>query len=327
MDRLIQEFPEQLLEAIAIGQQAKLTPHSQPLHNIFVSGLGGSGIGANFVQSFIDQECNVPFTVNKGYHIPKSVGANTLAIFSSYSGNTEETLSALQQAIPTGAKIVCVASGGKLLELAKTHHFDYIALPAGKPSPRACLGYSLVQQLFIFQHFGFIGDSYLRAIRSSVELLNSELSDIQARAQMIAQFLYQKIAIIYTEDRMEPVAVRLRQQLNENAKVLCWHHVIPEMNHNELVGWTQPNENLAVLILRNADDYNRNQIRTNINKDIIRKYASVVELYSKGNNQVERAMYLVHLGDWISWYLAVLNGCDAVEVNVINFLKGELSKY
>jgi glucose/mannose-6-phosphate isomerase len=126
---------------------------------------------------------------------------------------------------------------------------------------------------------------------------------------------------------MEPVAVRLRQQINENSKALCWHHVVPEMNHNELVGWTEKNENLAVLYLRNDDDYSRNVVRMDINKKIIGQYAGdIIEVYSKGESLAEKALYLVHLGDWISWYLAELRGVDALEVNVIDFLKGELAK-
>jgi glucose/mannose-6-phosphate isomerase len=251
----------------------------------------------------------------------------TLAIASSYSGNTEETLISYDQIKKQGARIICVASGGKILEKAKSDNFDYIQVPSGWPSPRACLGYSLSAQLWILHHLGFISDRSILDVQSAVQLLRTESAAIKVQAEAIAKRLFQKIPVIYIEDRMEPVAVRLRQQINENSKTLCWHHVVPEMNHNELVGWTEKNENLVVLYLRNEDDYERNVLRMDINKSIIGQYASdIIEVYSKGNSMIEKALYLVHLGDWVSWYLAQLRGVDALEVNVIDFLKGELAK-
>ena len=153
------------------------------------------------------------------------------------------------------------------------------------------------------------------------------MDQIKIDAKEVANQLHGKIPIIYTTDRMESVAVRLRQQINENSKMLCWHHVIPEMNHNELVGWRIKDDKLAVLYMRNNDDFKRNQVRIDINKEIISKYSSnIIEVHSKGSSLVERAMYFVHLGDWISWYLSEMRGVDAIEVDVIDYLKSELSK-
>ena len=126
---------------------------------------------------------------------------------------------------------------------------------------------------------------------------------------------------------MEAVAIRARQQINENAKMLCWHHAIPEMNHNELVGWRSKSDQLAVLIFRNSDDHPKNQRRIEISKTVIAKYTPhISEIYSKGNSLVERSMYFVHFGDWLSWYLSKLNGRDAIEIDVIDFLKSKLAE-
>lgn len=327
MDSLIERFMDQLEEAVEIGRKASVQPLSFDVHHIYVAGLGGSGIGADFVGAFIQNECKVPFIVRKGYTVPAYVGKNTLAIANSYSGNTEETLISYDQMKKSGARIICVASGGKLIEKAKEDHFDFVQVPSDWPSPRACLGYSLTVQLWVLQHLGFISDKYIREIQSSIKLLRNESADIKIKAEEIANRLHHHIPVIYIEDRMEPVAVRLRQQINENSKALCWHHVVPEMNHNELVGWRERNENLAVLYLRNEDDYDRNKVRMDINKEIISQYVNeIIEVNSKGNTMIERAMYLVHLGDWISWYLAQLRGVDALEVKVIDYLKGELAK-
>ena len=327
MDQLIKEFPQQLDKALEIGKNATLTKPESPIYNVFVAGMGGSGIGANFVAELIREECKVPFLIGKGYSAPGFVGKNTLVIASSYSGNTEETLETFQQILNSGAKIVIVSSGGKLIELAKENDLDFIQVPAGSPSPRACLGYSLVQQLFILNKLGLISDTIINDVEAASELIKKEQEDIQFRAERIAPMLQNKIPVIYTTDRMEAVAVRFRQQVNENGKNLAWHHVIPEMNHNELVGWRDDYNQLAVLYFRNKDDYPRNQVRMDINKEIISNYTtSIIEVYSKGQSLAERMLYFVHLGDWISVNLAALKNVDAVEIKVIDYLKSELGK-
>lgn len=327
MDQLVAEFPQQLLEALQIGQAASIRPHTAPIYRAHAAGLGGSGIGANFVASFIREECGIPYTVSKGYSVPKYVDHNTLAIASSYSGNTEETLESFQQFLQSGAKVVCIASGGKLIEAAREHGLDFIQLPGGKPAPRACLGYSLVQQLFVFHKLGFISAYTLDAVKQAADLLAEEQELIQEKAAQIAGYLLGKLPIIYVSDRMEPVAVRFRQQLNENSKMLCWHHVLPEMNHNELVGWRDSHPEAAVVYLRNSDDHFRNQLRIDINKEIIGNYTnSIIEIFSRGENLIVRSLYLVHLVDWISVYLAERKQIDAMEIKVIDYLKGELAK-
>jgi len=327
MNNLIEQFPDQVMEALEIGDKAVINAHDKTINRVYVAGLGGSGIGANYVAEFVRDECPIPYCVGKGYSIPKYIDENTLAICSSYSGNTEETLYAFNAMLETGAKIVVISSGGKLIEAAKENGLDFIQVPANSPSPRACLGYSIIQQLFVLNKLGFINDSFKSALKTSVDQLKFDLEDIQKSAKAVADRIHDKIPIIYTTDRMEAVAVRLRQQINENSKMLCWHHVIPEMNHNELVGWREKHPNVAVIYLRNNDDFKRNQLRININQEIIGKYTdTIIDIFSKGNTLIEKAFYLTHLGDWISWYLSELKNVDAIEIDVINYLKSELAK-
>ena len=327
MDQLISRFTEQLKQAVQIGSEAEISPHAHEITEVYVAGLGGSGIGANFVSEFIREESAIPYNVGKGYSIPAYVDQNTLAIASSYSGNTEETLSSFNQIEKTGAKIVVISSGGMLISIAKEKGYDYIRVPSDWPSPRACLGYSLIQQIAVLQKLNIISSSCMESIEKSINLIDQESESIKIEAKKIADKLHHKIPIIYTSDRMESVAVRLRQQINENSKALCWHHVIPEMNHNELVGWRDKNDDLAVIYLRNEDDFKRNSIRMDINQEIISKYTdTIINVYSKGNDLIEKALYLVHLGDWVSWYLSELRDMDAIEVDVIDYLKGELAK-
>ncbi|MEM9548519.1 MAG: bifunctional phosphoglucose/phosphomannose isomerase [Bacteroidota bacterium] len=327
MDTLIDRFPAQLKEALEIGHGATIRQHDKPINKIYVAGLGGSGIGGDFVSEMVKDECKVPYLVGKGYSIPAYIDENTLAIISSYSGNTEETLSAFDQIEKTGAKIVCIASGGKVIARAQEADYDYIKVPDDWPSPRACLGYSLIQQIFVLEKLNFISSTISGQIKTAIDVIKYDQDDIKAQAKIIANQLYGKTPIIYTTDRMESVAVRLRQQINENSKLLCWHHVIPEMNHNELVGWKDKRDDVAVLYLRNKDDFKRNALRIDINKKIISGLTNtVIEAYSKGKSLPEKMLYFVNLGDWISWYMSELHGVDSIEVDVIDYLKGELAK-
>jgi len=327
MDQLIDKFTVQIEESITIGQNAIITQPDNPIHNVYVAGLGGSGIGGNFVSEFVYDELKVPYNVGKTYEIPAWVGPNTLAIASSYSGNTEETLEAFGKLQKTGAKLVVISSGGKLIEIAKESRINHILLPGGWPSPRACLGYSLIQQLFVLKHLDLIGDTFIDQLKTTVNQLKFNQDEIKKDAKTLAQFLHGRIPVIYTTNRMEAVALRFRQQVNENSKQLCWHNVIPEMNHNELVGWKQENEKLAVVYFRSKSDSKRNSVRIDINKKIINKYTPhIVELWSRGNSLVEQALYFVHLGDYTSFYLSQLNNEDSIEIDVIDYLKAELAK-
>src|ERR1035437_1826163 len=325
MKELIENFSTQLKEAIKIGESADLTKTNSSIRNVMITGLGGSGIGGTIISEIAENQSSVPVNVNKDYFLPEYVNHETLVIVSSYSGNTEETLNAFEVALERKAKIVCITSGGKILALAKETNTNHIIVPGGMP-PRACLGYSLTQLLFIFNFFGLIKDNFKSDLKAAIDLLDKEENQIKKLAEEIAHKLVNKTPIIYSPANYEGIAIRLRQQINENAKMLCLHHVIPEMNHNELVGWTEKNNNWAVLFLRNDNDYERTQKRIEINKEVISKYTdTIIEIYSKGNSVIERTIYMIHLCDWISMYLAEIRNVDATEINVINYLKSTLA--
>jgi glucose/mannose-6-phosphate isomerase len=193
--------------------------------------------------------------------------------------------------------------------------------------PRACLGYSLTQLFFVLNFHNIIDDSFKADFKAAIQLIDTEEKNIMREAAAISETLNGKIPVIYATTYNEGIAIRFRQQLNENSKLLCWHQIIPEMNHNELVGWTEKNDSLAVLFFLDNDEYSRNLARVEINKEVIKKYAgSITEVHSKGNSAIEKAIYFIHLGDWVSMILSELRGVDAVEINVINHLKSSLSK-
>ena len=325
MKTLVEGFSAQLQEALDIANKAILTKKNN-IQNIIVTGLGGSGIGGTILSELIQDECSIPVLVNKDYFLPAYVNSNTLVIISSYSGNTEETVSAMKQAITKKAQVVCITSGGKIKELADQNNFDTIIIPGGKP-PRSCIGYSLVQLLKVIEFNEFVKTNLLAQVETSITLLIKENTSIKNEAMTIAKLLVDKLTVIYSLGTCEGVAVRFRQQINENSKMLCWHHTLPEMNHNELVGWTTKNENLAVVTFKTSFDYERTSKRYEICKELFSKYSSsVTDITAKGNSKLEQYLYLINIGDWISCFIADIRNIDPIEVNVITNLKNELAK-
>ncbi len=325
MKRLIEDFTKHLSESISISDNTELKSCDKTINNVLICGLGGSGIGGTVVSQIVNQDAKVPILVNKDYKIPAFVNDNTLVITCSYSGNTEESLEMLEQVQAKNAEIACVTSGGKLQEIAQQNGYNHIIIPGGHP-PRGAFGFAFPTLFRLLNHYGIIGN-YAPQFNSAITSINEEENDIIEEAKSVTEKLYQKTPVIYSDANYEGVAIRFRQQINENSKMLCWHHVIPEMNHNELVGWRTKDENLAVVIFRNEDDYYRTQKRIEVNKTVFSNYTStIVEIYSKGDTQLAKSLYLIHLGDWISYFLAEKNGVDVVEVDVITNLKNELAK-
>ncbi len=326
MKQLITDFTAQLKAAITIGNAATLSTHKAPLQHVIITGLGGSGIGGTIVSELESARATAPIVVNKDYFLPAFANQHTLVIVSSYSGNTEETLSAFEAAAAAGCKIVCISSGGAVIDKARAAGIDHIIIPGGMP-PRACLAYSLTQLFFVLHFHAIIPVDFKNELQQAIALIDSEEKNIHAEAVRIAGLLVDKLPVIYSVAGSEGVAIRFRQQINENSKMLCWHHVLPEMNHNELVGWTEKHPDLAVVILRSKEDYARTQKRVEISKEIVSKYVeTVVEITAKGDSALARALYHIHLGDWISNELATLKNIDAIEVNVIDYLKSSLAK-
>ncbi|MFI5253179.1 MAG: bifunctional phosphoglucose/phosphomannose isomerase [Bacteroidota bacterium] len=342
MRRLIAEFPNQVQEAVIIGRKFARPFSSASIRNIVVAGLGGSAIGGDILRAYSSAKLRIPFQVNRHYYLPEFVGERCLVIISSYSGNTEETLAVHEDAMKRKAKIVCISSDGEIARRSRKYKQPLITIPGGLP-PRAALGYSFFPTLILMYKFGFI-PSPEKAIKETISLL-SKKSLIYGNAQgknnpafAIAKKLYGKLPIIYSAaDRFDVVNLRWRGQISENAKVLAYGHVYPEMNHNELVGWsksfhsgnttTPQMDKMAIVYLRDKEDYKRIQMRIDITKPIIGKCASdIIEVHSEGTSLLARMFSLIYLGDWVSYYLAILNKVDPTPVKVIDFLKNELAK-
>ena len=326
MKELIASLTNQIAEAISIGENADFKEPTKPINNILVCGLGGSGIGGVIISQLLKSELKVPFVSVNDYNIPAFVDKNTLVIASSYSGNTEETLATVEESMKRGAEIFVISSGGKLSEMAEENGWNKAIVPGGE-QPRAMLAYSLIQLLYLLNKYKLISFKEIDDLKKVNALLSENETGIQEEAMSLAKKIHGFMPVIYADSSFGGLATRVKQQINENAKELVWDHVLPEMTHNELVGWAGGKSNIAPIYLASSYDHPRTTHRWKISKEIIGKYTqNINEIHAKGSSRIEHLFYLIHLTDWLSYYMSELKQIDASEVEVISYLKDEMAK-
>lgn len=325
MDKYIKDFPLQLSKALDIGRKIPSIKSAHKIRNILICGMGGSGIGGALVREYLAGRLQVPLEVNNAYELPEYAGKHTLVICSSYSGDTEETLSAMKSAMKRKCSVVCISSGGKMSAIAKEKNIPLVTIPGGMP-PRTCLGYSFIAELCVLWKTGFIKDHFISEVESSVTLIRSKRSSIQKKAKALAGEIYRTIPAIYISVGMKSMAVRWKQQMNENAKMLAHANAIPELNHNELVGYHDKYKNVSVVFLRNRSDAAPIQKRFELTEAVIAKKAAFSQtIFSEGNSYMEKLIYFLHLGDWLTLYMAELRGMDPIKIDVLDKLKKDLA--
>lgn len=336
MYNVLRDFHVQVKDALDIINKYKLNKFSsRRIKSVIVSGLGGSAIGGDLFRSFTQYEIRVPVSVNRNYTLPKFADRNTLVIISSYSGNTEETISAYKQAIKAGCRIICITSGGEVQKVAEKNKHNCIIIPKGF-QPRCALGYSFFTLLILFQKLGLIKGKR-EEIKETIKILEkgagvyTKLNLEKNPALKIAADLKGKLPVIYSSvDLLDIVNLRWRGQISENSKILAYGNLYPEMNHNELVGWKLNRDILkktVVIFLKDRKDNNRIKLRMNITSEIIKEYAdNILYLESSSRYKLGRIFDLIYLGDWVSYYLAILNNVDPTPVDAISFLKNKLEK-
>ncbi len=334
MVQLLLDFAQQVQAGERLGQGAELPRVTHP-RTIVVSGLGGSAIGGDLLRSYLSPECRVPIWVNRHYTLPAFVGPETLMCVVSYSGNTEETLSSFTEARSRGASLLVVTSGGQLAEMAEQAHVPCIRVGGGLP-PRATLGYLFTPLLVILARLGLVADQRA-SIAETVELLRELAAQYRPGVETfrnppkeLARQLYGRWSAIYgVQDFSDVVAYRWRTQLNENSKVLATHHVFPELNHNEVVGWSGPFsllDNVWVVMLRDSQEMDRIGQRVEITKTLLQEQAAgITEVWSQGSSRLARVFSLLYMGDFTSYYLALLHGVDPSPVQMIDILKERLA--
>ncbi len=334
MLHLLSTFSEQCKRGWEIGELLELAGcHERIPNNIVIAGMGGSGIGGDLVKAVVGREFPCPIIVHRGYTLPAYVTSQTLFIAVSYSGNTEETLLSVENAFAQGANILAVTSGGKLKGFADAHDFPCLIIPAGQP-PRASLGYLLMPILSVFARLGFTPDLKLQSdLEEAVALLvrlatGFHPDNPECQPKQLAHALHEKLPVIYASQELEAIAMRWKGQMNENGKSLAYYSVYPEMNHNEIEGWKQPpalTQACHVIQLRDPAAPSQTQQRMDITAELIQPYTGgITQVHSEGTSLLARLLSLVAIGDWTSYYLAILYQQNPTPVRRIEELKRRL---
>ena len=331
----VEGFSNQLRVAAEIGEDCAISRSSSGISSVVVIGMGGSAIGGEFAQGYLYDRLRVPMHVVRGYQLPAHVGPDTLVVTSSYSGNTEETLESYSEAVSRGAKPICFTTGGELARRAREAGHDVVVIPPGLP-PRAALGLSLVPLLKILGRLGLAPDAtpeINEGIEMTAELAEEYGATIPSDgnpAKDLAEWFHGHVPVVYgSVPWVSVVATRWCGQFSENSKIVAHRNELPEMNHNEIVGWSahSPLTEIArVVFLCDSEDHKRVARRIEITRESIASTGALVRsVESRGASRLARLLSLVVLGDFASLYLAVLAGADPTPVHPIDKLKAELA--
>jgi glucose/mannose-6-phosphate isomerase len=329
----IKDLPMQVKDAWRIAQGSELPAEYRDAKNITVLGMGGSAIGGEFAAALLADELTVPMSVHRDYGLPAYVGKDSLVVASSYSGNTEETLSGFEEARARGARVVAMTTGGKLAASAKSAGFPVVSFQY-QAQPRAALGYSLALVLGLVGKLGFAGDQ-----TKTVEGALADLAKLEGRldekaesndAKSLALELSGRIPVAFGAGVMGVMARRVKDQWNENAKNWAAFDVMSELNHNAVVGFPNPpiaKEALTVLLLRSARDNPRHKVRFDVTAELLDR-AGITHrtLEFPGASALSEVLQMVLFTDHVSFYVALLNGADPSPVKSIDYLKDRLAK-
>ena len=332
----VERFPEQCREAWELGRSASSLPDAEGIDSIAILGMGGSGVSGDVVQAVVEPRLATPLRTIKSYGpIPEWVGRNTLVFAVSYSGSTEETIAALDVAVERGARIVTISSGGPLAESAKTHGLAHVAIPSGL-QPRASLGYLTLPILAVLVSIGLVTD-----LQEEVDESIKVLSDLSSRcmrerpsaknpAKDLAQRIHGRIPVVYGGHGVGATAAyRFKCDLNEYGKTPAFWNEIPELNHNEIVGWNQLEEltrsNFVAILLREPGEHERVRLRFEITQRLVEgNLGEVVEINSEGQSVLARLLSLIFVTQLAAIYVGLAYGVDPGPVEVIQALKAEL---
>jgi glucose/mannose-6-phosphate isomerase len=332
----LHSFPQQCRVAWHKAKDFELPKNYAGIDKVIILGMGGSAIGGDLARSLVSSsKSKAIIFVNRDYDLPAFIDDRTLVIASSYSGNTEETLSAFSQALEKKCKSLAMTTGGKLKTMAENAKVPVFVIDY-KGQPRAALGYSLMPLIAFLQKLGLLKDkrAEVEVMIQCIEKLVGEMKETvptsSNRAKQLACKLHGKIAVIYGAGILSKVARRWKTQINENSKAWAFHETFPELNHNAVVGYQFPSEldsKIYVVLLRCPSLHPRTLIRYQVTSELLKQNGISHEIIdSQDESEFSQMMSLVHLGDWVSYYMAILNDIDPTPVKVIDYLKKRLSE-
>lgn len=331
----LHKFPEQCLKAWEKVQRFELPREYAKISNVVIVGMGASAIGGDIVRRLILAESKVPVRVHRDYGLPAFVDENTLVIASSYSGNTEETLSAFTEALGTRSNKLAITSGGKLQHLAEKQGIPTFVIDYRAP-PRAAFPHSLIPLVGIFQRLGLLGDKSAD-LHEAVDILNQLSGDfVETKplasnpAKQLANKLWGHVVVIYGAEILSEAARRWKAEFNENSKTWAFFESFPELNHNAVVGYEFPpeaNERIFVLILRSFSLHPRNLLRYDVTAKLLSKAGITYEFAeARGKSALAQVLSLILLGEYTSFYLSMLNEVDPTSTDAINSVKQYLAR-
>lgn len=302
--------------------------------NVILTGLGGSAAGGDFTRALFEFQSTVPFLVNRDYALPNWAGKDTLVFATSYSGNTEETLAAYDDAKRKGCPVICVTSGGKLADLAVSDGFPLVKIPSGQP-PRTALGFLFAPVVVACEKAGLLPkQDWAQAIVTLQNCAAEWSVDVPFEnnpTKQLAQELHGKLSVIYGLGFWQGlVAGRWKGQICENAKNMTFAHTYPELCHNEVLGWVEADkqgvESWVSIVLQDGTESAKMQKRADVVARLIKDTAETHFVTARGSTLLERMLSLTFFGDFVSIYLAALNGVDPENIDSINILKSELAQ-
>jgi glucose/mannose-6-phosphate isomerase len=331
----IKELPAQCRRAWQAVGEFTLPADYADVDNIVVLGMGGSAIGGDLVRTLALNESKVPVIIHRDYGLPAYVDERTLMIASSYSGNTEEVLSAFVAALKTGAQKLAITTGGRLGELAAAGNIPVFKIDY-QSQPRAALGYSFIPTIGVLQKLGFLTEK-TAGVEEAISVMERMVTELDEKsplsvnvAKQIAQRLHGKLVVIYGAGILAEVAHRWKTQINENSKAWAFYEVFPELNHNATVGYPFPPEiieKIKVIVLRSPLFNERIELRYKVTEELLERAGVPYEYVdSTGESALSQMMGLIITGDFVSYYLGILNGVDPTPVEVISYLKDKLAK-
>ena len=334
----ILQFPEHVQKSFDFFEKnSSISDNiSNNTNNILILGMGGSAITGLLFKEILSDKLSITVNVNQGYTIPEWVNDNTLIIACSYSGNTEETLTALEKCLSKTSKIIGFSTGGKLIDIVNENNNDFVLMPKGL-QPRAALGYSFTLMLILLNRIGFIKNSIIIDFQNNLAELSkySDIYSVQNESNIsykIAKDIYDKNPLIYAEDGIFGIiGYRFKCQLVENSKILAFNNVVPEMNHNEIEAYTEnvnTKNNFIVIWINNNDYHIRNKKRIDIVKTIwSNKIKTQIEInLDLAHIKSDLIKYLIYINlmDWISYHVAIFIQIDPSIIPNINKLKKSL---
>jgi len=330
----LMKTPDYCRDAVSRAKQVKVPEKMKP-KNIIIVGMGGSAIGGEILQDWLRDELPIPIEVCKDYILPAYANKDTLFFANSYSGNTEETLSAFLDAVRRKCVAITITSGGHLLSFSQKLQVSHLTIPSHLP-PRVAIPYLFFPLPVLMERMGLL-PSIEEDLQEAIQVLKKvgeenspKIPTEDNQAKKLALELVGTMPIIYGFRQYQSIAHRLKTQFNENSKVPSKYDVFPELNHNETVGWEAPEnltKNYSITLIRDPDEPPEIRHRIEVTKSLaFHKARKVLEIYARGEGKLAKMFSVLRMGDFTSVYLAILQGIDPTPVKIIDEVKQELGK-